>query len=192
MVTELTQGYGLLAPLMLASALCIVLGRKYSLYEHQVENKFDSPAHLEDTTINVLEQLKVNDFFRPERVTILDERITLKALTDIIANTNQLYFPVRDSEGNFSGILSIHSVRNWMFEENLFDLVVVRDLATKPAYVRPDYDLYQALLRFVDTDYGQIPVLKEDSSDEIIGLINREDVFNAYAKAIKELRPEED
>lgn len=192
MVTELTQGYGLLAPLMLASALCIVLGRTYSLYEHQVENKFDSPAHLGDATINVLEQLKVKDFFRPERVTILEEATTLKALTDIIANTNQLFFPVRNDEGKFTGILSIHNVRNWMFEEDLFELVVVRDLATRPAYVRADYDLYQALLRFVDTDYGQIPVLKEDSEDEIIGLINREDVFNAYAKAIKELRPEEE
>jgi chloride channel protein, CIC family len=43
MVCELTQGYGLLAPLMLATAIALVLGRHASLYENQVDNKFESP-----------------------------------------------------------------------------------------------------------------------------------------------------
>ncbi|MBC17149.1 Chloride channel core [Pseudodesulfovibrio profundus] len=193
MVTELTQGYGLLAPLMLASALCLVLCRKVSLYEHQVENKFESPAHAEDATINVLEQMHVSDFYNPGEVIVLEESTTLKALTDIIANSDQLYFPVRRSEdGWFVGMVSIHNVRNWMFEEDLHDLVVVRDLMSRPVYVRPDYDLYQALLRFVNTDYGQIPVVSETDTSEIIGLINRDDVFQAYAEAIAEVKGEAD
>ena len=49
-------------------------------------------------------------------------------------------------------------------------------------------DLYTALLKFVDTDYGQIPVVTEEDPNHIIGIINRENVFRAYAKAIKELR----
>ncbi|KAB1443017.1 chloride channel protein [Pseudodesulfovibrio senegalensis] len=191
MVTELTQGYGLLAPLMLASAICIVLSRSTSLYEHQVENKFDSPAHLEDTTINVLEQLHVSDVYSPSRVISLEENITLRALTNIIANSNQILYPVKNAEGTFTGILSIHDIRNWMFDEDLFDLVVVRDLATKRVYVRPDYDLYQALLRFVDTDYAQIPVVTKDSTDKFLGLLNREDVFNAYHDAMVDMKTEE-
>ncbi|BDQ38783.1 chloride channel protein [Pseudodesulfovibrio nedwellii] len=191
MVTELTQGYGLLAPLMLASALCIVLGRNYSLYEHQVENKFDSPAHAEDATINVLEQMHVSDFYDPGDVIVLEEGTTLKAMTDIIANSDQLYFPVRRADGGeYCGMISIHNVRNWMFEEELHDLVVVRDLMSRPVYVRPDYDLYQALLRFVNTDYGQIPVVAKTNTSEIIGLINRDDVFQAYAEAIAEIKNE--
>jgi len=192
MVTELTQGYGLLAPLMLASALCLVLSRNVSLYEHQVENKFDSPAHAEDATINVLEQMHVSDFYNPSNVIVLEESTTLKALTDIIANSDQLYFPVRRSEdGWYVGMVSIHNVRNWMFEEDLHDLVVVSDLMSRPVYVRPDYDLYQALLRFVNTDYGQIPVVAQENTSDIIGLINRADVFQAYAEAIAEVKGEE-
>ncbi len=188
MVTELTKGYGLLAPLMLASALCLVLTRKVSLYEHQVDNKFDSPAHVVDATINILEDLKVEDYYKPGRVTILEEGTTLEALTNIIANTNELYFPVKNAQGEFTSILSIHTVRNVLFEQNLFQLLVVRDVATKKAFLRPDYDLYTALLKFVDTDYGQIPVVRPENDNEIIGLINREDVFKAYANAIKEVK----
>lgn len=188
MVCELTQGYGLLAPLMLASALCIVLGRNFSLYEHQVESKFDSPAHIEDKTINILEGLHVDTHYKPGRVTTLEEGTTLKALTDIIANTNELYFPVKNEEGVITGILTIQNVRNHLFNPDLFDLILAKDLATMPATLKEDDDLYTALLKFVDSDYGQIPVVSEDDPNRIIGIINRENVFRAYAKAVKELR----
>lgn len=188
MVCELTQGYGLLAPLMLASALCIVLGRNFSLYEHQVDNKFESPAHIEDSTINILEQLQVDNYFKPGRVTTLEEGTTLIALRDIIANTNELYFPVKNDAGTITGILTIQNVRNHLFNQDLFDLILAKDLATKPATLKRDDDLYTALLKFVDTDYGQIPVVSEDDPNQIIGLLNRENVFRAYAKSIKELQ----
>ncbi len=155
-----------------------------SLYEHQVENKFDSPAHAEDATISVLEQMHVTDFYNPGDVVVLQESTTLKELTDVIANSHQLYFPVKRADGAYSGMVSIHNVRNWMFDDGLHTLVVVRDLMSRPVYVRPDYDLYQALLRFVNTDYGQIPVVSQTDTNEIIGLINRDDVFQAYAEAI--------
>ncbi len=188
MVCELTQGYGLLSPLMLASALCIVLGRSFSLYEHQVESKFDSPAHIEDKTINILEGLHVDTHYKPGRVTTLEEGTTLKALTDIIANTNELYFPVKNDDGMITGILTIQNVRNHLFNPDLFDLILTKDLATKPATLKADDDLYTALLKFVDTDYGQIPVVSEDDPNRIIGILNRENVFRAYAKAVKEIR----
>jgi CIC family chloride channel protein len=187
MVCELTQGYGLLAPLMLASALCIVLGRKFSLYEHQVDNKFESPAHVEDATINILEQLKVQDHVDRGRVTILEEGTTLKALTDIIANTNELFFPVKNDQGVITGILTIHDVRNVIFTDDLYELIVVKDLARKAERLKPSDDLYTALLKFVESDLGQIPVVSPDDENEIIGLMNREDVFQAYAKAIREV-----
>ncbi len=189
MVCELTKSYGLLAPLMLASALCLVLNRRASLYENQCTNKFDSPAHAADATVNVLERLQVHDAYKPERGTVLEESITLKALTDIITGTNEFNFPVVNDKGEYTGILALHDVRTVLFEEVLYDVVLVKDLMRPPVYVRLDYDLYSALMRFVGTELIQVPVLDENGS--IVGRITREDVFNAYAATIKELGEEE-
>lgn len=186
MVCELTQGYGLLAPLMLASVVCILLGKNTSLYEHQVENKFESPAHIGDMTINVLESLHVKDYFKPGRVTTLEQGTTLKAMTDIIANSNELYFPVRGEDDTITGILGVKDIRRVLFESCLFDLVVAGDIARKPATLLPIDNLYTALLKFVDTDSGQIPVVHPDDHTVILGLINREDVFKAYHNSIAE------
>lgn len=188
MVCELTKGYGLLAPLMLASALCLVLNRKVSLYENQTDNKFESPAHVGDATINILERLQVQDVYTPGRGTVLEESITLKALTDIITGTNEFNFPVVDRENKFIGVMALQDVRKVLFEDALHDLVLVKDLMRAPVYARLDYDLYSALMRFIGTDLSQIPVLNEQS--EIVGNLSREAVFKAYSDAIKTLSEE--
>lgn len=190
MVCEITQGYGLLAPLMLASALCLVMGRKLFLYDNQVDNKFESPAHIKDATINILEQLQVRDFFRPGRVTTLEEGTTLKALVDIIAGTNEFCFPVKNEAGELTGILTIQDVREVLFEDSLYDVILVKELARKPIVLYPHDDLYQALLSFVDTDLGQLPVVDHQKGHKVLGMINREDVFKAYSHTIKTLEEE--
>ncbi len=192
MVCELTRGYGLLAPLMLASMVSILLGKSTSLYEHQVENKFESPAHLEDMTINVLESLPVDKYYHPGPVATLEEGTTLKALTDIITNSNALFFPVRNDKGAITGMLGVADLRQVIFENSLYDLIVVRDLAHKPVLLFPKDDLYTALLRFVDTNYAQIPVVDPSDPDKILGILNREDVFQAYRKSIAKITPDSD
>lgn len=191
MVCEITQGYGLLAPLMLASVVTLILGRRVSLYENQVHNKFESPAHTGDATLNVLEQLQVKDFYRPGRVTVLDERMTLKALTSVIAETNELNFPVRGKDDAITGILPLQDVRRVLYEDVLFDLVVVGDLMRRPASLHPNDDLYTALLKFVDTDYSQLPVLDADDPAKVLGLLQRQDVFQAYSETIRKLKEED-
>lgn len=191
MVCEITQGYGLLAPLMLASTVTLILGRTVSLYENQVENKFESPAHTSDATINILEQLQVRNVFRPGRVTVLEEGMNLKALTHVIADTNELNFPVRGEDDSIVGILPLQDVRRVLYEDALFDLIVVRDLMRSPAILLPGDDLYSALLKFVDTDYSQVPVVDPDDHTRILGLLNRQDVFQAYSQTIRRLKEDE-
>ncbi|ABM29501.1 chloride channel protein [Nitratidesulfovibrio vulgaris] len=185
MVCELTQGYGLLAPLMLASAVCILLNRKVSLYENQVENKFESPAHASDATVNLLEGLTVRECFHRGVVPTLEEGTTLKALTDVIAGTSVFTFPVRGASGMLSGILAVQDVRALLYEESLFDLVVVRDLMRPLLTLAESDDLYAALLRFVDTDLSHIIVVDDDDREKVLGLLYRADLFKAYSDALR-------
>ncbi|MFP4167363.1 MAG: chloride channel protein [Desulfonatronovibrionaceae bacterium] len=191
MVCELTQGYGLLAPLMLSSALCLVLSRTSFLYENQVDNKFESPAHIEDATINILESMPVRDYFQPGRVTTMEESTSFTAMTDIMANANELYFPVRDHRDRITSIVSVQDLRNVLFEDCLCDLLVAKDVARKAALLTPEDDLYRALLLFVETDFGQIPVVNPEDQTEVLGLLAREDVFKAYAQMLKQIKGSE-
>ncbi len=193
MVCELSRGYGLLAPLMLASALCIALCRKVSLYDNQVETKFDSPAHAADATVNLLEKHSVDERFIRCLPVVLEAGSTLGVIADLMRNSEARSFPVRGRGGRLAGMLDIHKVRSLVFEEELFDLVVAQDVMGPLFFVTPDEDLYAALLKFVQSGYAQLPVLAApDAGAELVGVLNRRAVFEAYAGGIDRVRAQQD
>ncbi|OLN25268.1 Chloride channel protein [Desulfovibrio sp. DV] len=191
MVCEISQGYGLLAPLMLCSAVALVLCDDIHLYENQVDNKFASPAHTADATNNILESVPVASVFTPGRPTILEENVTLKALADVIAGTSAFVFPVKNHQGALTGILAVQDVRRVLFESCLHELVLVRDLMRPPVVIHPDMSLYDALMLFIETDLGQLPVVEAEQPDTVLGLLDRRHVFTAYSSTLKALTSED-
>ncbi len=187
MVSEMTWSYGLLPPLMLVSVIAILFNRKVSIYDKQVSNKFASPAHESDVTVNVLSDLSVGDIFTPSQdFKTLNEGMTFAHLQRIISQTRQTVFPVTDDEGRLSGVLSVKNIRNVLFEDSLKDLLVVGELATAPVSLSPDQDLYDALITFLDSGYDQLPVVVYDDQgrQQIAGLLDHEDVIAAYHKEV--------
>ncbi len=183
MVSEMTEGYALLAPLMLVSVIALLLTRRWSIYENQVDNKFSSPAHTGDMTINVLEEMTVGDVFQPSRVEILPASMRFGELRQVLARSKLNHFPVVDQEGRLTGILSLRDVRMIMFEEALLDLVVVGELAKEPVWTTTSETLYAALMKFLNSGFGTIPVV-DDESGAILGLLNHGDVIAAYQNEI--------
>ncbi len=192
MVCELSRGYGLLAPLMLSSALCIALCRRVSLYDNQVETKFDSPAHAADATVNLLEEHTVGGHFMRCLPVVLEAGSTLGVIADLMRHSEGRSFPVRGADGRLRGLLDIHRVRSLVFEEELFDLVVAQDVMGPLFFVTPEEDLYSALLKFVECGCAQLPVLAEgadlEAAPELLGMLNRRAVFEAYATGITRVR----
>ena len=191
MVCEISQGYGLLAPLMLASAVTMVLCHGVHLYENQVDNKFASPAHAAEATSNILERVPVSAVYTPGRVATLEENVTLRVLADIISGTSALVYPVKNMAGRLTGLLSLQDARCVLFEQGLGDLLVVRELMRPAVTVNPDMSLYDAMLRFIETDLSQLPVVSHEAPDTVLGLLNRQHVFTAYSQTLRALKNEQ-
>lgn len=196
MVCELSRGYGLLAPLMLSSALCIALCRKVSLYDNQVESKFDSPAHAADATVNVLEKTVVDGRYMPCLPVVLEAGSTLRVMADLMRNSPARTFPVRGPDNRLCGLVELHKARALVFREELHDLVVARDIMGPLFFVTPDEDVYSALLKFVESGCAQLPVLAATAGGEgdgrLLGVLNRRAVFRAYAEGVQAVRAQQD
>jgi CIC family chloride channel protein len=179
MVSEMTRGYELLAPLMLVSVIALLLTTRWSIYEKQVDNKFASPVHTRDMTINVLEEMTVGDIYQPSPVETLPATMRFGELRQVLTESRLNHFPVVDQDGRLTGILSMRDVRTILFEDALLDLVVVGELAKDPVWVTTSETLYSALMKFLNSGIGTIPVVDEESGS-ILGLLNHGDVIAAY------------
>ena len=189
LVCELTQDYGLLAPLMLASALCILLTRKFSLYENQKENKFESPAHAGELFADILQNHKVEELREQLRQPqVLSENTPFTELKKIFSATEQHYFPVVDEEGRLTGIFSSNDFRSVLFSQDVEDLILVKDIATSDIITTtPQEDLSTALTKFTIRNIDALPVVEEENPDSLVGMLRRREVIAFYNEQMEKL-----
>ncbi len=187
MITEMTGSYGLVVPLMIVSVIALLFTRRFSIYEKQVRDKFESPAHIDDITINVMEELKVTDVFYSEtkgdNIPLLQASMSFSAFRRLISETDRNYFPVYEGE-KLSGIVSLKTVRSVLFEQDVDSILVIKDVAMPLVTLTPEESLYQALSKFLRSGYTQIPVVSKTNPDQILGYLRHEDLMMAYNKEI--------
>ena len=187
MVCEMTEGYSLVVPLMLTSVVAILLSQRWSLYEKQLLNKFHSPAHRADLTLNVLQTMTVADIHQNNNyVTILPQDMTLAQLKRFLTRSRESFFPVVDDNFHLRGVLAVRDLREVIFEDSLHDLLVIGEVVSPPISVSLQDSLYDVLIKFLRSKYGQIPI--EDHELGVIGILKFTDLMEAYHQEIKKLK----
>jgi CIC family chloride channel protein len=181
MACEMSASYTLLVPLMLVSAISILLLGKTGLYEKQVGTRLASPAHVREFARGLLEDMYVRDALKPRGVTLIPENLHFGDLVQTVSKSSEIYFPVVNSKGEMTGILSINDIREMMFEEGLNQLVVARDVAT-PNVVRVFLkdSLQEALDKMNTLQVDELPVVKEDAPNDIVGMLTKRDIISYY------------
>jgi CIC family chloride channel protein len=134
--------------------------------------------------VSILNSIKVQDVMSRE-ITTIPEEMSFRNVVETISYSKNYYFPVINSEGDMTGILSFNDIRETMFEEGLLDLVVASTLATpKVEILVPENNLNEAMEIFARLDVDQIPVVRQDNPKKVIGMVNRGDVIAAYNREV--------
>jgi CIC family chloride channel protein len=182
MVSEMTAGYVLLVPLMLVTAVAYSLSpRRRSIYENQVFSRADSPAHTGDFMTDVLQSITVREVLREKTFEVFEEGMTLQQMLYRIGGSRQISFPVVDKDENLTGIISIDDIREVFMQPELGRLLIARDMANPNVMRIIDTEpLNLALRKFVDADYGELPVVSSNGGNKVIGMLSRRDLIVAY------------
>jgi CIC family chloride channel protein len=198
MVAEMSGGYALLPPLVLVSVLSILLARGSSIYENQVKDRFSSPAHLGDLTINVLEEMRVGDVYRKsDSIPVVSPSMRFRALRDLLLRAKEATLPVVDAEGRLVGLVTAEQVRPVLDERQLDGFVVASDVAAPAHALFADDDLYRAHELFRSSSCPQLPVLEAPGADRaeaeplrgrILGMLDYRDMMRAYERELERRR----
>jgi CIC family chloride channel protein len=85
MVAEMTGNYNFLIPAMFACSFSYVASGNCTIYGKQVERRVDSPAHLGDFSIDLLDEIKVKDIMT-RRVITVKSTAKISKVTDVMYN----------------------------------------------------------------------------------------------------------
>ncbi|MCB9894623.1 MAG: chloride channel protein [Planctomycetes bacterium] len=182
-VSELTGSYHLLLPAMWTCAITFVLARRYKLFLTQVANRKESPAHVGDFAVDVLKEIRVAEIL-PDLTNFdtVDESTSLQQIL-AMKSSRQHYYPVVDRDGRFAGIFSLNDLRTVLDETELWQLLVAADIAHHNVVtVHPRETLGDVANKFADTDFDEFPVVSDDDERNLLGIISRRQLNNAYIK----------
>jgi CIC family chloride channel protein len=178
MVSEMTGNYSLLVPSMWVCAFASIIGRRWGIYQQQVDTRLDSPAHLGDFVKDHLEDMYVRDIFNPDAdFQYVPQSMTLRKFIPIMADANQQNFPVVDSEGRLVGSFSLADVREILVERDLDDLLVMGEIADENATcLTLDDNLADAARTFAEKELDTLPVVGAEDTRQILGMARRREI----------------
>ena len=190
LVSEMTGGYELLAPLMLVSVVHLALSRGWTLYQAQVPSQLESPAHVGDYVVEVLQSLRVGDVLEEVRAPrLIHEDVTLRNAKRIVADSHETHFPVVDDEDRLVGIFSLTDLRRIFLEEEVEDLVIVRDfMRDQVVTVTLETDLYEAQRLMTRRAVNALPVVHTEDRRRVVAMLQRQDIGRAYNERIQALK----
>ncbi len=189
MAFEVTNNYQTILPVMLACAISAIIARRYakeSVYTMKLARRGINLRLTHEQ--NLLRVLTVRDAMTREVQTV-PETMKFGDLLDLLAHSREIDFPVVDTAGRLTGMISFQDIREVAFEKGLEDVLIVRELMSRNVItVTERDDLHTALERIGSRNIERLPVVDVHERRRVVGMLSRRDIVTAYNRAIYRLR----
>ena len=189
-VSEMTNSYHLLLPSLLVCSISYLAAKRWTIYIKQVENRLKSPAHEGDFFIDVLQTTKVKDIIElVKKTTSISQGMTFDTFREFYSKTEQHYFPVVNNQDKLVGIFTSNDFRSVIFSEEIGSLIMMKDIANVNIITTsPSEDLNTVLQKFTTKNIDSLPVVKDDDSGILLGMLNRREVIKFYNEQVQKMK----
>lgn len=184
LTAEMTGGYDLFLPLIIASALSygtVRLFDRYSIYTVRLAKKGDLLTHHKDKAVLTL--LKTDSLIEHDFKEVHPE-MCLKQVVEVISASNRNLFPVTDNEHKLVGIVLLDDIRNIMFRPDLYrKMHVNRFMSMPPAIIKAGEPMEEVMNLFDQTGAWNLPVVDENGC--YMGFVSKSKIFNSYRRVLR-------
>jgi CIC family chloride channel protein len=182
---EITDSYEVIVPIMLTCVIGTAVARHFKKDSLETVELSRAGIDLESgKERNIMKSLKVGDVMEPDVETV-PENMTLGEFARFIEKTQHTNFPLANAQGELTGIISVQDFMGVVFERDLMDLVVVKELATTDVITaHADEDLDQTMRKIGYRNIEQLPVVDRETHRKLVGIISRRDIVAAYNRAL--------
>ena len=182
---EITDSYQVIIPIMLTCVIGTAVARHFKQESLETMELAREGIDLEaGKERNIMKSLSVGEVME-HYVETISEGMTLGEFARFIEKTRHTNFPLVDAAGLLTGIISVQDFMGVVFERDLMDLVVVKELATSNVITaHAEEDLDTAMRKIGYRNIEQLPVVDRTTHRRIVGIISRRDMVAAYNRAL--------
>jgi chloride channel protein, CIC family len=182
LIAEITGGYDLLLPLIITSTVSYITIRvfeRHSIYHVQLARRGELITHDKDKAILTFMDWKKDIETDLVKVKPTD---TLGNLIKIISTSKRNLYPVVDEYSVLEGVVSLDDVREIMFNTELYNSTLMRDLMTiPPSYIDKKEGIETVMDTFRTTGAWNLPVL---DNGYYVGFISKARIYSTYRELL--------
>lgn len=184
LTAELTGGYDLFLPLLMASTISygtIKMFEPYSIYTMRLAREGKLLTHHKDRAVLTL--LKMGNVIETDFVSVRPD-MNLKEMVGAISRSTRNLFPVVSGEGRLLGVALLDEIRNIMFRPDLYKRMHVNQfMSIPPACVKVGQSMEEVMKAFDDTAAWNLPVIDADGC--YVGFVSKSKIFNSYRRVLR-------
>ncbi len=176
MVAEMTGSLEMLAPAMVAVGLATVIVGDQTIYESQLRNRAEAPAHRARFGLPLLASMPVREAMRPPRL-VLNEAVPVREAHEQLAELGLSGAPLTDGNQIFRGSVDIDQLLRADPD------APVRSIADGNLSAVPDEATLDAAVEIFATEHVTwVPVL--DADRRVVGTVGTADLVAAYRRSL--------
>lgn len=183
LVAELTGGYELFLPLLIASTLAYITIKMflpYNIYALRLAQRGELLTHHKDKAVLTL--LKIRNVIETD-LTPVSPEMNLKEMVKVISQSNRNIFPVLDEQRRLLGVVLLDDIRNIMFRPDLYKkMYVSKVMAMPPARIDIGESMESVMKKFDDTGAWNLPVV---DGEKYLGFVSKSKIFNSYRRVLR-------
>lgn len=186
-VFELTNDYRIILPLMVTCVMSMIVSSKLSRESiYTLKLVLRNIGLKEGMETNVMESVYVKNVYRKEFEAIIVTD-NFSQIVNRIIRGKESDFPVINSQNQVTGMISIHDIKDSIYEkDSLQNILIAADISNQyyeTLYL--DDNCQTALDKFRKYSFDGLPVVNDKNSNEIIGILWRKDIQDAYDREIE-------
>jgi CIC family chloride channel protein len=182
---EMTGGYEVILPLMLSCISAVAVAQAISR-----DSAFTTVFTARGIDVNmgrestILRDQFVQDIMRAEPPTVRIDTKFGEVLDGFLTENHDSWFVV-DDDGALRGAINLHDIKSVLQQQGL-RWVVIADDVMQPVdeIVRRRDNLEEAIAILTRSQDPEIPVIEDDESQRLVGVIDRADILALYNREV--------
>jgi CIC family chloride channel protein len=188
LIAEITGGYVLFIPLMITATISFITNKYFephSIYTHRLAKRGELLTHNKDKAILTL--LEMDKLIEKDFIPVSADD-SLGKLVKSISRSKRNLFPVVTNQNMLIGVVLLESIRQIIFNTDMYNRVFVRDLMQPPpTHISPVDSMESVMKKFEDNEAWNLPVI---NNGEYIGFLSKSKLFSFYRKWLIEISDE--
>ena len=183
LIAEITNGYGLIIPLMIVSSLAYFIARTFEpFYMETKQLAMDGLIFTHRREGNILSALSLENLIDRDQRTLRPED-GFGELIDLIRESDKQIFAIIDAQRVLKGVISLNDVRGKMFQPELYDKMSLQEIMRQPeAVLHVGTPMTTVMHEFDTTKARFLPVVDEER--RFVGFVSRTRLFEHYRSRV--------